>query len=170
MDGQEVGRVVQLLDQPELVSQRLHDIIRQSLGVAPSGALPGELLQRLLRRERRISALLGILIGQLVQREAAAFDDLDRAGQRLGIAGEQAVHLVRRLEISIGMALAPVAELVDGDAVADAGDDILQDAPARLVEQHVVGDDGGTRMDMARLEGSNRRSWSLGRWRRESAI
>ena len=39
------------------------------------------------------------------------------------------------------MALAPEAELVDGDVVPDAGDDILQDAPAGLVEQHVVGDD-----------------------------
>ena len=37
------------------------------------------------------------------------------------------------------MALAAVAERVDGDVVPDAGDDVLQDAPAGLVEEHVVG-------------------------------
>ena len=41
------------------------------------------------------------------------------------------------------MALAAIAELVDGHAMSNAGDDILQDAPPGLVEQHVVGDDGG---------------------------
>ena len=40
------------------------------------------------------------------------------------------------------MTLAAEAERVDGAAMPDAGDDILQDAPARHVEQHVVGDDG----------------------------
>ena len=39
------------------------------------------------------------------------------------------------------MALAAIAEFVDGDVVADASDDILQDATAGLVEEHVVGDD-----------------------------
>ena len=39
------------------------------------------------------------------------------------------------------MALAAVAERVDGDVVPDAGDDVLQDAPAGLVEEHVVGHD-----------------------------
>ena len=39
------------------------------------------------------------------------------------------------------MPLAPVTKLIDRGVVADAGDDILQDAPARLVEQDVIGDD-----------------------------
>ena len=41
------------------------------------------------------------------------------------------------------MALAPEAEIVDGDAMPDAGHNVLQDAPARDMEQHVVGRDGG---------------------------
>jgi hypothetical protein len=125
MDGQEIGSVVQLLDRPQLVSQRLHDIIRQPLGVAPSGALPGQLLQRLLRRERRISALFWIPVGQLVEREAAALDDLDGVGQSFGIAGEQAPHLVRRLEISGGMPLAPVAALLQRRSQKMGGRDKL---------------------------------------------
>jgi hypothetical protein len=38
------------------------------------------------------------------------------------------------------MALAARAELVDRDVVADAGDDVLQDAVAGLMEEHVIGD------------------------------
>ena len=96
-----------------MLERRAH-LVRQPFGIAPGRALPGQLLQRLLRRQRRVGALLRILIGQFVEREAAALDDLERARQRLGIAGEQAVHLLRRLEIAIGMAFAAIAQLVDG--------------------------------------------------------
>ena len=41
----------------------------------------------------------------------------------------------------VGMAFAPIAELIDRDVVADAGDDVLQDPAARRVKQHVVRDD-----------------------------
>ena len=138
---QEVRRVAELLDQPQLVLERRAHALGQAFGVALGRARPGQLLQRLLRGERGIVALLGILVGELVEREAAALGDLQRPRQRLRIAAEQPVHLLGRLEVAIGVALAPVAERVDGDVVADAGDDILQDAPAGLVEEHVVGDD-----------------------------
>ena len=74
----------------------------------------------------------GILVGELVEREAAALGDLDRARQRLGIAAEQPCHLRRRFQIAIGMALAAEAGVVDGAVVPDAGDDILQDAARRV--------------------------------------
>jgi Leu/Phe-tRNA-protein transferase len=61
-----------------VLKRRAH-LVGQPFGIAPGGAFPGELLQRLLRRERRIGALLGILIGQLFKAEAAALVDLDRA-------------------------------------------------------------------------------------------
>jgi hypothetical protein len=35
-----------------------------------------------------------------------------------------------------------MTQLVDGDVVADASHDILKDASAWLMEEHVVGDDG----------------------------
>ena len=44
--------------------------------------------------------------------------------------------------MAVGVALAPEAGLVDRNAFADAGDDILQDAALGTVEQHVVGRDG----------------------------
>src|SRR3546814_17896631 len=80
--------------------------------------------QRLLGRERRVVALLRILIGQLIQRETAALDDLKGSGERFGIAAEQAVHFLRRLEIAIGVPLPPLAQFVDGNVVTDAGYEI----------------------------------------------
>ena len=118
------------------------DLVGHAFGIALGGAFPGQLFQRLLRREARHGPLFGILIGQFVEREAAALGDLDRARQRLGIAAEEPRHFLRRFEIAVGMALAAEAGVVDGAIVPDAGDDILQDAPRRLVEQDVVGDDG----------------------------
>ena len=41
------------------------------------------------------------------------------------------------------MAFAAKADVVDDDTFSDAGDDILQDAAAGLVKQHIVGGDGG---------------------------
>ena len=138
---QEVGRVVELLDQGELVPQAGADLVGQALGVARRRPLPGQLLQRLLWAQRRIVAFLGVLVGEFVEREAAAVGDLEGARERLGIAAEEPVHLLRRLEEAIGMALAPFAERVDRHVVPDAGDHILQHAAVRLVEEHVVGDD-----------------------------
>ena len=40
------------------------------------------------------------------------------------------------------MPLAAKPDFVDRDVVTDAGDDVLQDAAGRNVEQHVIGDDG----------------------------
>jgi hypothetical protein len=39
------------------------------------------------------------------------------------------------------MPLAAITQLVDGDVVADASDDVLKDASSRIMEEHVVGDD-----------------------------
>ena len=123
------------------MAERRAHALGQAFGVALGRARPGQPLQRLLRSERGIVALLGILVGELVEREAAALGDLQRPRERLRIAAEQPVHLLGRLQVAVGVAFAPVAERVDGDVVADAGDDILQDAPAGLVEEDVVGHD-----------------------------
>ena len=57
--GQEVGRVVELLDQAELVAQDRRHLVGQALGVALRGALPGQRLQRLLRRQPGVTASRG---------------------------------------------------------------------------------------------------------------
>lgn len=40
------------------------------------------------------------------------------------------------------MPFAPESGVIDGDVVANAGDDILHHAARRFVEEHVIGDDG----------------------------
>ena len=98
--GQKIRRVLQRLDQPQFVLEDADDLVWHAFGiarVAPSqvsfssaccGVMPG------------IVGFLGILIRQLVQRKPAALGDLERAGQRLGIAAEQPRHLVGRLSDS----------------------------------------------------------------------
>jgi hypothetical protein len=95
MDGQEVWRIAQPLDQIEFVAKGLDHIVGQPLGIPPGRAFPGQTFQGLLRGERGIRALLGILVRQLVEREAATLHDFDRSRQRIGIACEQPVHLLR---------------------------------------------------------------------------
>lgn len=54
--------------------------------------------------------------------------------------GAEAVHHIR--SITVGMAIAPLAKLVDRDAMPDAGDHVLQQVVGRDMEEHIVGDDG----------------------------
>lgn len=116
--------------------------VRHALGVTLRGALPCELLQRLLRREVRHAALFRILVLELRKREGAALRDRDSARERFRVARKQAMHFFGQLEEAIGMAFTPEAERVDRHVVADRGDDILHDAPLRLVKQNVIGHDG----------------------------
>ena len=142
MDRQEVGRVAEFLDQVQLVLQCPDDLVGNAFGIAPSRAFPGQPCQGLLRGEAGFAGLVGILVGEIVEAEANAPGDLDRARDRLGPAREQARHLLGPLQMAVGVALAPEAGIVDRNALADAGDDILQDAALGAVEQHVVGRDG----------------------------
>lgn len=87
----------ELGDQPELVLQGSADAVRHAFGIAAFGSFPSELLQRLLRRDRKLVALFRILVLELVQREAAAVGDLQRAGKRLRVPEEKPAHLLERL-------------------------------------------------------------------------
>ncbi len=142
VNGQEIGRIAQCLDQSELVFQRRPHLVRQSFRIPVCRPLPGQGLQRLLRGLAR-RRLARILVGQLVQAEAAAIGDLDRPRQGLRIAGEQPVHFPDRLQVPVGRPAPAKAHVVDGAAFPNAGDHVLQDAPIRVVEQDVVGDHGG---------------------------
>ena len=97
VDGQEIGRVAQARDQPQLMGEEVTHLVRHPLGVAPGSPRPGQLLQRLLRCQARDRDLLRILVGELAECEAALLGDLERAGQCLRVAGEQPGHFRRRL-------------------------------------------------------------------------
>src|SRR6202035_5656070 len=80
---QKVWCIFQGLDQPQFMLEDRHHLVGQSLGIALRCTVPGELLQRLLRRKAGDRGFFWILIGQLIEGEAAALRELDRAGQRL---------------------------------------------------------------------------------------
>ena len=89
---QEIGRIAELLDEAQLMGEDRHHFIGHAFGIARGGTFKGQLFERLLRREAGHGALFWILIGKLVEREAAARGDFDCACQGLGIAAKEPRH------------------------------------------------------------------------------
>ena len=58
-----------------------------------------------------------------------------------GMAPEEPLHLLGRLQVPLGAGEAMEAQLLDGAAEADGGDDVLQRPPLGHVIVHVVGGD-----------------------------
>ena len=170
VDGQEVWRVVELGDQGQFVVELAGDGVGNAVGVGAGGAVPGESFQCMLGGLAGGADLGRVLVAQLVEREAAAIGDFERAGDGVGVAGVKPADLVRGFQVAVGEALAPEAGVVDRAALADAGEDVLQDAAAGGVVEHVAGHDGGDFfLAAARSARCCRRGPSLGRRCRVSA-
>ena len=101
-------------------------------------AFVGEVTQLLCRGAASLRQLIRVLVRQLVERKHAAPGDLHRPRQRIRIVGEQQRHLVRGLEAALGVGEQPGADGVDGAAMADTGQHVLQRFAAAHVEVHVV--------------------------------
>ena len=141
VDGEEVGRVAERLDQAELVPQQPRRLRRHAAGKAHGGALPGQPFEVLLRGDAGLGDLVRILVAQFIEREAAAPHDLRRRCDRSRMAGEEPCHLLGRLEMTVGEAVLAEAGIIDRAPFPDAGEHVLQDAPLGRMEQHVVGGD-----------------------------
>ncbi len=98
------------------------------------------MLQRGLRILAGNDRFLGILVGQLLQREPATRNDLHCARQRFPIARKEPFHLFRGFQVAVRMAFSRKADIIDGGVRPDAAHDILQLAAVRIVKQHVVRD------------------------------
>ena len=98
---------MQDFDQAQFVLDERHHLVRHTLEIAARCTFPGELSERLLRRQAGQHLLLWILVGEFVEGEAALARNFDRASERFGVARKQSCHLLGRLEIAVGMALAP---------------------------------------------------------------
>ena len=92
--GEEIGRVVELGDQHELLPQRVAHLLGDAIWIAPGRALPGQVFQMRLRRLALRHRLVGIFVFQLVEGEGAGVGDLDAAAERVLMAFEQARHLL----------------------------------------------------------------------------
>ena len=123
--------------------QEPHDLIRKALGIAAPRTLPGQFRKGLLRGLPRFGDLVGVLIGQFLQREPEAISDLHRARQSVGVVLEQALHLGRGLQGMALLAFPPQTELVDRAFKPCAGHDVLQRLALGDVEQDVVRHAGG---------------------------
>ena len=106
VDGQEIAREVELLDQLQLVVELGQHLVRDA--VAP--ALPS----RPPRSDARDAAaacgprapLARIFIAQLVEAEMDGVGEFARRGNRVRPAGEQPRHLLRRLQMPLGIGVA----------------------------------------------------------------
>ncbi len=85
---EEVGLVMQFLDQPQLMLQELADFLWNAARITPLRSLPGEPREMFQRSHPGRTQLLGILVAQLVERERAAIGNLDAAGNGLGTFGK----------------------------------------------------------------------------------
>ncbi len=128
IDGEEIGRIAHLLDQPEFVREQILMLLRRLAGELVLEAVPRERMQRLLRGPAEDYIFVGILVLQLAQREGAAFGDRLARAQGSGIVAKAPGHLLGRFEMPVGAALAAEAELVDRAFLADRSDDVLQHA------------------------------------------
>ena len=83
VDGQEIGRILQPLDQFELMPQLHRHVIGNALRIALRRPFPGQLLKPFLRGQAIVQDFGRIAVGQFVQGEPAALCDLQRPAQRL---------------------------------------------------------------------------------------
>ena len=139
LDGQKIGGDVEFADQLEFFLERFLDIAAQAFGITPFCAFPGLLSQVFLRCYAVRKGLFRVFVFQLFQPEGAGIGH--RARRRDGVrpAGEEALHLLRRLEVPLGIGMEQVPGLGDGGLVADRGHHILQRTPLGLMIMHVVG-------------------------------
>ncbi len=149
VDGEKIRRVAKRFDQPQLMPQLGRHPRRNACRISAAGAHPGEAFEFLLRGFAFVG-FGGILIGQFIEREAAAPHDLGTARDRFGMTLEQAHHFVRILQETIGMPFETEACGIDGAALADAGHHILQHASIGMMIEDVTERD---RRDFLRLSG-----------------
>ena len=139
MDGEEIRLVLQFADDLQLVVDPRRHAGRHALRIAPAGALMGEMTQLLGRRARQFQRLVGIFVGKALQVELQLGEEPAGLGDRLGIMAEQPLHLVRRLQVPLGIARQKEAGLGQRHMLADRGHHVLQPAPAGRVVEGVVG-------------------------------
>ena len=142
-DGEEIRGVLQFTDERQLVFEGRPHPGGDAPGIAPGRALPGQNLQLPLGRAAFADHLLGVLVAQLSEREAAAFGDLHRIGQGTGMIAEEGGHLRGGLEMAFRVGREAPSGGVDGAALADAGEQVVEPAPLRDVLVHVAGRDHG---------------------------
>ena len=110
---------------------------------ALSGAFERQLAQPCGRAPAVGEPLGGVAVADLGQGEGAARRHLAGTREERRIIRVQPCHRLWRLEIVLGVRANQPSGGSEGDAVADAGEDILKVAALRRVVQHLGGRDQG---------------------------
>ena len=153
--------------------KRIAHLVGDAAGEAPGGAFPGEIFEMRLRRLALGHRLVWIFVFQLVEGEGAGICDLDGAGERILMAGEQPRHFLRRFQVPLGIGFELQPCVMDGAFLADAGEHVLQGPAMGGVIEHRIGGDEGVRrrvppIAQARRCGRDRRR-DKSDWRRDKA-
>ena len=138
VDSQEIGRVVGLCDEGQLLLQQQPHLLRNAVGIADLRVPPSQVLQPRLRRTIRRRRLLGILITDIPEIEPDPGQQVCGLGDGFGDVAEQAGHFGGRLQPTLAIGVQPPPRLLNRHAFADAGQHVLQVALNRVVIENVV--------------------------------
>ncbi len=140
--GEEERRVAELADQPQFLVQRMADLGRHAVRIAPRGAVLGEGDRAPPAASRSPDASRrDIRCASSSSEKPQRSSSRCGLGERLGRSAEQPRHLGGRLQVALGIGFEQPAGLVDRHVLADAGDDVLQRAALGRVIEHVVDGD-----------------------------
>ena len=141
VDGEEVVRIFQLLDQIEFMGHQLGHLVRHTVRIAPAGPGPTQIAQVLDGGLARWHGLVRIFVGQLAEIEVDPLGDLDAALYSPRKPGKQSGQLGGGFQVALGIGCQPQARVVDCAVLPDAGQHVLQGPAFRAVIEHVVGGD-----------------------------
>ena len=139
--GEEIGRVAHLCDEREFMADRGGNSVGHACGIAECRARPGKGFERLLLAGKPLAQFIGIFIGQLIEREGEAAQECQRLLDGLGRLPKNALHFARGFQMPFGIGGKPRAGIVDGDALAHAGEHIGERAARGLVHVDIIGGD-----------------------------
>ena len=126
MHREKIGRVVELLDQGQLIRHLGAGGGVAAAGVHRLGHAGG---QRLLRGAAGFHQLIGIFVAELVERKAArGVQDTKGVGDGVGVVAEQPRHFGGGFEVAFAIGFGGETQRVDTGAKADGGEDIGQAA------------------------------------------
>ena len=136
VNRQEIRFVTELRDELQLVLDELHDLLRHTAGPALAHTLTGQLSQVACRGLAPGNGFVGILVAQLVERKVDVLRDMQRLAQQV-LRIEMREHL-ESAEVTFTVRIQPETGLVDGHALADRRQRILQHAPGTAMHVHVA--------------------------------
>ncbi len=145
LDGEEIAREFKFFDQRQFavqhVAHRFGQAVRIVLGrIAPVRPLPGQHFELLLRRavfRDRLSCGYSYCSSSRLNVQASATCRAAAIG--MGPWREQPRHLLRRLEVPLGIGLQQQAGPGHRGLVADRGHHVLQRAALGRVVKHIIG-------------------------------